>query len=228
MKMQRVVFLFCKNCSHDLSFSAVFHKYFGKINYAMAKFVKEYWIFGVVVILLISGGYYFLFSNKPKTFQTENIKPTPTEVISIPEITPEISPTPTQIPEVNKVINTTTIVPNGPAQGQIVCNYQIPVGPNTYGTAAINTTWNNLTIGKNGSAQAAVCVRVNGQGQTLMSLDNSANGSREDSAPWLAPNGSYNFILYDDRGGDAANCAGTILSSCNINTILPTIKPKTH
>lgn len=188
-----------------------------------AKFVKAYWTFGVVVILVIGGAYYFFFSNKSQPNQTENIQPTPTEFVTNPEITPELTPTSTPTPSSKQATKTTTTVPNGPPQGQIVGNYQVPVGPTTYGTADISATWNNLTIGKNGSAQAAVCVAVNGQTPTLMSLDNSTNGSRENSAPWLAPNGNYTFILYDDHGGDSTNCAGTVLSSCQINTMLPPI-----
>jgi hypothetical protein len=183
-----------------------------------------------LVIVLIGGTYYFLFANKSGPSQIKSIQPVPTKSIASPKITsaltltPTFTPTPT--PSSKQLINATTVTPSGPPQGQIVCNYQIPVGPNTYGTADVKATWNNLIAGKNGSVQAAVCVAPSSQGSTVMTLSNSLNGSWENSVPWLAPNVNYTFTLYDEHGTDLANCAGAVLSSCQIHAMLPpTITP---
>ena len=186
----------------------------------MIKFLKSHWFFEALAILFIVIAYYLLFYNKsqPNKIRYTGVQIPPTGVTNL-KITPELISTPTPTPS-NTPSTNATVIPNGPPQGQIVCNYQIPVGPTTYGTADIKATWNNLATGKNGSTQTEVCIIVNGT-PALMSLDNSANGSRDTSVSWLAPNGNYTFNLYDNHGGDFTKCAGPLLSSCQITTMLP-------
>jgi hypothetical protein len=195
----------------------------------MTKFSKTYWIFGLLIVLIICGVSYLLLSNKSQLTQIKNTGSFPTTNSASPKVTPGLTPaptsTPTPTPSVKQLINTSTAVPAGPPQGQIICNYQIPVGPNTYGTADIKANWNNLIVGKNGSVQATVCVAASTQASTLMTLSDSMNSSWENSVPWLAPNVNYTFTLYDDHGGDLANCAGAVLSSCQVHAMLPSIRP---
>lgn len=196
----------------------------------MAKFLRTYWVLGLLLILLIGGAGYFLFINKSRQNQVSNNASVPTQSVPNSEITSALTPTPTSVPTpilpTRQIINTTTIVPAGPPNGQITCNYQIPVGPNTYGVADIKANWNNLLVGKNGSVQATVCVTPSTQGASVMTLSNSLNSSWENSVSWIAPNVNYTFTLYDDHGGDLANCAGAVLSSCEIHAMLaPTVTP---
>jgi hypothetical protein len=195
----------------------------------MTKFLKTYWIFAALVILLIGGVGYFLFAHKSQPSQVSNNSIVPTQTIPNQKISTE-TPSPTSIPtptaSTKQIINTVTTVPAGPPNGQIVCNYQIPVGPNTYGTADIKANWSNLLTGKNGSVQAAVCVTPSTQTATVMTLSASSNGSWENNISWIAPNVNYTFTLYDQHGGDLPNCAGAALSSCEIHAMLaPTVVP---
>ena len=188
----------------------------------MSRFLESHWTSGIVIILIIVSSYCLLFLNKSQPIQVKNNQSIPTESVSTPQITKEttLALTPTPIP-VSQSINTQSSNPGGLPSGQISCNYEIPVGPNTDGTADINAILTNLTIGKNGLARASVCIQVNGGNFTLMSVDNLASGSRDTKVTWLAPNGNYTFDLFDDRGGDIPSCTSPILSSCLISTKLP-------
>ena len=163
--------------------------------------------------MILTLGGFFVFSQKTQSNQVHVSQPVPTEVVTSREITPEPTQTDTLTPATGKpVIKVPPAVINGPPQGQISCNYQIPAGPTTYGTAAIDAKWSNLP------AQAAICVAVNGQTPALMSLQNSSNGSAEISVPWLAPNGNYTFGLYN------GSCAGIQLASCQVRTMMPPVQ----
>lgn len=189
----------------------------------MNKFFKNYWVLVILAVLLAVVISYLLLINKSlpnrinstSSIQTPSV---PTESISGP--TSPLIPTSTSVP-VGGQVNMPTAISNGPPQGQITCNYQIPFGPTTDGSAVISATWSNLIVGKNGSAQAAVCVQASGQASALMSLNDSASGSWENNISWLGPNTVYTFTLYDEHGGILGNCAGAVLSSCGISTMVP-------
>jgi hypothetical protein len=173
----------------------------------------------VVLILIIGGGIFLLTRNNRQAAPSLLI---PNQTISptlLPQPSPELSPTDIPLPlpktPAAKVPSTVT---SGLTRGQLTCNYQVPADPNHQGIAKLNANWNNLQIGTNGQATAAVCVSVNGNIPSLMSLINGANGSTTVSAPWISLTANYNFLLYDQHGTDFPNCAGIQLSSCRINT----------
>jgi hypothetical protein len=165
---------------------------------------------GVLIIILV-----ILFLHKSVKEQPLILPPPTTMPSNTP--TPLQFPTPPSTPKTTKSLNpNTTSVPGG-TRGQITCDYKIPAGPNEFGTADIESNWNNLTLGKNGSAKLDVCVSVNGS-SSLMASDNHVNGSRVDSAPWISLSTEYVFTLYDDHGGDLPDCGGTVLDSCNLTS----------
>ena len=114
-------------------------------------------------------------------------------------------------------VTPTPAVSGGPS-GYISCTNEIPPDPSNNGTAIITSNWNNLVLGVNGTAKAAVCVSVGGK-SSLVSIDNSANGTRTTNVNWIILNATYTFTLYDDHGGDLPDCGGAVLSSCLISNI---------
>jgi hypothetical protein len=173
---------------------------------------KGYFLIAAGILIIILA---ILFLHKPVKEQPSTL-PLPT---AIPSNTPMPSqfPTPSLAPKTVKLLNpNATSVPGG-TRGQITCDYKIPAGPNEYGTASIESNWNNLVLGKNGSAKLDVCVSVNSS-SSLMASDNRVNGSRVDSAPWISLSTEYVFTLYDDHGGDLLDCGGTVLDSCNLTS----------
>ncbi|MGA2910267.1 MAG: hypothetical protein ABSE04_00495 [Candidatus Microgenomates bacterium] len=138
------------------------------------------------------------------------IMPTPTL-----EVTP--IPTPSVLPKVIKPVGSTTSSVPGGTRGQITCDYQMPPAPGQFGSANIESNWNNIVVGKNGSSNVEICVFVKGT-NSLMSEDGRNNGSKVDNAPWISLNSDYTFTLYDEHGGDLPDCGGVFLSSCRIST----------
>jgi hypothetical protein len=170
----------------------------------------------IAVLILISGVIYATRNNlqKPAVPVVPSATPTAT-------LLPIDTETPTQVP----ILSQTPVATTGPVRGQISCNYQIPATPDSYGTAGLSSNWNNLTWGRNGLRQAEVCVSVNGGKQTLMSIIHEANGSRTDTAPWIALNSAYTFSLFDTQGGNFPDCSGILLSSCQIYQPFSTLAP---
>ena len=179
--------------------------------------VKKYiWIF--VIIILVAGAAFLAFRNKKSaepaaSYQISNIQTQSIEPSASPKSTPISTPmltTPAQS------AGSSGQITNGTTRGQIVCDYVSPAAPGTFGTANIESNWNNLVYGKNGKAEAEVC--VNG---SKMSINNSANGSMTNPAPWISLDAGYTFTLYDEHGGDLPDCSGVELSVCSINQVSP-------
>lgn len=175
----------------------------------------------VVLVLAVVVVIYGINKNSSKSAEKQPSKtqPSVTQPPYSPNLTPKETSTPTAstVPEeIKPTGNATSSVPGG-TRGQITCNYQIPAAPNQYGSASIESNWNNLVLGKNASAKLAICVSVNGT-SSLISVDSHTNGSRVDSAPWISLSTDYVFTLYDDHGGDLPDCGGIVLSSCDLNT----------
>jgi len=186
------------------------------------------WLLILIVVIVIALGSICLITfsiknNKTnKAYKNKSFLPLPTEnsqINSSPE-TPTDTPivTPVEAPIEATPISQPASVSGGP-RGQIVCNYQIPPDATNYGSADIESNWNNLIPGSKGTTKAAICVSVNGS-SSLMSLDTTANGSRSTEINWIILNASYTFTLYDDHGGDLPDCGGAVLSSCGIKTIV--------
>jgi hypothetical protein len=191
----------------------------------------------LAAILLVGGGIIFFQNRGSQPTQQPAIQ---SEITPTPEIFPTTSPTPidtdspvpNQRPAVNGLPQT-----SGVTRGQITTNYLVPAAPGQQGEAQIDAIWNNLIPGKPGVYTAAICVSVNGQSPTLMSVINKQNGSTSINVPWISQNANYNFLLYDQHGGELTNCQGTELSAADLNTNLgvppplptgPTGAPRGH
>jgi hypothetical protein len=176
---------------------------------------------GLIVLLILAAGGGLLFLLKGT--KTPSPAPfTPVRTISpslFPEPSPGISPTAMPLsPKNTPVIIPPPAVKSGITRGLITCDYQVPATPNEQGIAQINADWNYLVTGKNGKATASVCVSVNGETPSLMSIAYGTDNKTSVSAPWISLNADYNFLLYDRHGNDLPECGGIILSSCRINT----------
>jgi hypothetical protein len=180
----------------------------------------------LIIIILVLGAVYIKNSTKKtqvgltqKTFLPKTTK-------TFPPVTPIAYPSPsitvTLTPAAENAQNQPASNPSvsGGPRGQVICDYKIPPDPNNYGLVALESNWNNLILGKNGSAKIDLCAS-SGPGSSLMSIDTRQNGSRTDNASWIILNGYYTFTLYDEHGGDLPDCAGAVLSSCVIDTLVP-------
>jgi hypothetical protein len=166
--------------------------------------------FGLVLVLVLIGiGIYLSKKNSAPQFQpvNSNVSVTgPNSPAPTPTVAP--SPTPTNLKVQTSGIPSTPAV-SGETRGQIICDYQTPPDPTHYGTANIESNWNNSAVN--------VCVSANGGTETLIAGDNRTNGSRTDSANWIGLNADYTFTLFSERPGDSV-CGGEVLSSCRIHT----------
>jgi hypothetical protein len=172
----------------------------------MRGFIKSIWLLAGMGAMAAAGIYYLLVMNVPRIPLNIKNQTSTTEAQNNfePIVTPSPIPSPTSIPIINRQ---TATMPNRLPGGKISCDYQIPAGPGTYGTAKITAVWNNLS-----QPLTTVCVSVNGQSPTLMSQDNLATGSRDIYATWIARTANYSFNLYNGK------CTGTIISTCRIDT----------
>lgn len=176
-------------------------------------------LFAVIIVLALAAFVVIQTINRNSSKSTGN-QPQVTQSPSTPSPTPVASSSSTvsSVPENKPTSVSTSSIPGG-TRAQITCNYQIPAAPNQYGTASIESNWNNLVLGKNTSAKLSVCVSANGTSSRI-AFDTRVNGSRIDSVPWISLNTDYIFTLYDNHGGDLSDCEGAVLSSCEINTNL--------
>jgi hypothetical protein len=173
-------------------------------------FQKYIWVFVILTIVVAAIILFKLDKRNNSQFPTQSSN-SPTQT-SVPVETS--TPLPTATP--TKVINNTPVA-GGITRGEITCEYLYPPIPNNFGSANIVTNWNNLVLGKNGTAKLAVCVSVN-ESSNPMSVNTQMNGSMSVSAPWISLDTDYVFTLYDDHGGDLPDCGGIVLASCHIKT----------
>jgi len=185
--------------------------------------IQKRYIIVCIFLLIIIG--IIVFRSQTKVTQTITQVPSQVQTIAQASPTPSETPPSTTSATVNVTTKSTSApAPGGPTRGQVTCDYQIPATPNQFGTASIESNWNNLVPGKNGTTKLALCVSVNGN-NSLMSIDTRANGTLTTSAPWISLNTDYAFNLYDDYGGDSSECGGTILSSCHVSQNFATVGP---
>jgi hypothetical protein len=167
--------------------------------------------FGVIIVLILIGvGIYLSKKNRAPQFQPVNQNASVTGLNS-PTQTPTTTPSP--MPTNLKVQTSATLATpavSSETRGQIICDYQTPPDPTHYGTANIESNWNNASVD--------VCVSANGGTETLIASDKRTNGSRTDSANWIGLNADYTFTLFSEHPGDSV-CGGGVLSSCRIHTI---------
>lgn len=156
------------------------------------------WVVGLIAVIVVVGFYFWQVGRKSVNQGHPAIVTPESQVFPISTQTP--TPTTAKLPG-----RPTAIPAGGNPEGEISCNYLTPPGPNSYGTAEIDSSWSNL-------AQATVCVAVNGQSENVVSIDNTGSGSRKTQITWLARNGSYGFGLHN---GD---CGATVMASCQITT----------
>jgi hypothetical protein len=178
----------------------------------LKKVLGNSWLVLAAAVLAAGTGYLvlnFRRNSAPPVLPVQEISPTP----AFDGASGETEPTPEPV-----TITHYSGPTGGPVRGRITCNYLIPAAPGSQGTARLDADWDNLAAGKNGKAEADVCVGVNGASPGLMSAILQKSGKTSVDAPWISLNAHYDFILTDQRGGDLPGCGGTILSACSIDT----------
>jgi len=155
-------------------------------------------------------------SNITKSAPQISLSATPTPTLTL---TPTVSVNSQNVESTTQPSANTTYVPGGP-RGQVTCTLVIPPDNATYGQAQFDYNWNNLILGKSGTAKADLCV-ASGGSSSLMNEVSSVNGSSSSTVGWIILNGYYTITLYDQHGGDLPDCAGPSLSSCVIDTLVP-------
>lgn len=169
--------------------------------------MSKNWLILLVFLAVAGGGLYYI--NRPKVVTNINsaevLPVLPTQVIF-----PTETVVPTATPIIKKSVEKVMVEAGGALRGQVSCNYVLPATPNEYGTAVIDSNWNNA------NKKVEVNVSVNGGNNTIMATDTRTNGSRSDKASWIALNSNYTFSLIGD---------GVTLSSCQISQAFPTMAP---
>jgi hypothetical protein len=196
----------------------------------MSKFL---WI-AVPIVIAVAVGAIVWNQNKAQvatqTVSSAQIQPQQLSQTLAESPLPSMAPSPSPIAPATNASNTNASSAQQPegAGGSpaISCNYTVPATPDSYGTAQVSSTWSGLVPGTGGKEKVEVCVTATGLGPRVMSSDTRPAGSKTDSAPWISLGTSYTFTLYDEFGGDAADCNGKILASCQlILPAQPTPKP---
>jgi cytoskeletal protein RodZ len=170
---------------------------------------KIKWFGLILIFILIAGGIYLSRKiNTPQSLpvnQTVSINQENSQTQS-PEATSSSTSTNLEVQN-----SATPVAPavSGETRGQIICDYQTPPDPTHYGTANIESNWNNTAVD--------VCVSSNGGVETLIASDSKTNGSRTDRANWIGLNADYTFTLFNERPGNSV-CGGGVLSTCRIHT----------
>ena len=168
--------------------------------------MKKWGWVGLISIVIIASGVYFLTKTKP-SHETSTL-PVTSPAASI-SLTPATSPSPSSSPHMSPLRSSPIPSVSGAPSGRITCTYQIPPAPNQYGDAKITSVWTNTQIN--------VCVSANGNSQTLVASDTRTSSTRTDDVNWLASNTSYVFTLYNHYSGDPV-CSGPVLATCQIST----------
>ncbi|HVZ12737.1 MAG TPA: hypothetical protein VG965_06940 [Patescibacteria group bacterium] len=180
--------------------------------------------FIVLFLLVVIGLIYFWKQNNPPAPAKSNIIETTGKIKNTDSlISPQASsPTPTPTGEAAAQTDTNsnpTTPPSGPPSATLSCQNEIPPDNSNQGTAKITSSWNNLTLGKSGAAKVELCVSVGGK-SSLMTIDNTSNGTRSTEVNWIILNTEYHFSVYDEQGGDMPDCGGPVLATCEIDSLV--------